>query len=205
MRQTAAALNRGWLIVIGLIGVLGGLVALLISTGQLGPLASTAGLSLNGPAGDARIFPSGSGSALGLTWVVLVIAAVGIVVALLGLLWLIAQVPRTNQAKPFRLHDDASSGLTRCAPGVLTDAVESQIEARSGVQSASVVLRGTAQSPDLTVKVTAGERTDIPALLSWLDTTVARDLGTSLDTQVRRLGVQVEIDTVKTRSDRITV
>ena len=62
MRQTAAALNRGWLIVIGLIGVLGGLVALLISTGQLGPLASTVGLALNGPAGDAKIFPSGSGS-----------------------------------------------------------------------------------------------------------------------------------------------
>lgn len=205
MRQTAAALNRTWLIIIGIVLTLAGLAGLVVSTGLTAGLASAVGLSLEAPAGDAPVFPSGTGSVLSSTWVVILVAVAGVVLTVLALLWLAAQVPRTNQAKPFRLHDDAGHGLTRCAPSVLTDAVEAQVEALPGVQSASAVLRGTAQSPDLTLKVTAGERTDIPALLRELDSTVARDLGASLDTQVRRLGVQVEIDTTRTRTDRITV
>ena len=205
MRQTAAALNRTWLIIIGFVLTVVGLAGLVVSTGLLAPLATAVGIQLDAPASDAKVLPGGTGSAFNLMWVVILIAVIGVVIGLLGLLWLAAQVPRTNQAKPFRLHDDAEHGLTRCAPSVLTDAVEAQVEAIPGVQSASAVLRGTAQSPDLTLKVTAGERTDIPALLRTLDSTVARDLGASLDTQVRRLGVQVEIDTARTRTDRITV
>lgn len=205
MRQTVAALNRTWLIVIGLVLTLVGLGGLVVSTGLLTPLASAVGLGVTAPADDAAVLPGGTGSTLDLTWVVLLIAVIGVALALLGLLWLAAQVPRSNQAKPFRLHDDARHGLTRCAPSVLTDAVEAQVRALPGVQSASAVLRGTAQNPDLTLRVTAGDQTDIPSLLRELDSTVARDLGASLDTRVRRLGVQVEIDTVRTRSDRITV
>lgn len=184
---------------------MGGLAGLVASTGLLAPLASATGLAVRAPAGDATVLNDGTNSALGLTWVIILIVVAGIVLALLGLLWLAAQVPRTNQAKPFRLHDDAAHGLTRCAPSVLTAAVEAQVEALAGLQSASAVLRGSAVSPDLMLKVTAGERTSIPALLRELDSTVARDLGMSLDTQVRRLGVQVEIDTVRTRTDRITL
>jgi len=205
MRQTISTLNRVWLIVIGLVALIAGVLSLLISTRQLAPLSSALGATITAPENDAKAIPSGAGSTLDSTCVFILIAAAAVVLALLGVLWLAAQVPRTNQATPFRLHDNAEHGLTRCAPGVLTNAVVAQIEAHPDVQSASAVLRGTADTPDLTIKVTAGERTNIPQLLAMLESTVARDLGMSLDTQVRRLGVLVEVDTIKTRSDRIVV
>ena len=110
-----------------------------------------------------------------------------------------------TRRRRFRLQDTAAEGLTRCAPDVLTDAVEKQIEGLPGVQDASAVLRGTVQHPDLTVSVTASEQADIPALLHSLQTTVAGDVGEALDTRLKRLGVQVEIGTTKTRTDRITL
>lgn len=67
------------------------------------------------------------------------------------------------------------------------------------------MLRGDAQDPDLTVKVTAGERADIPRLLEAIEAGPVRDLGIALDTQVRRLGVQVEVGTGRRRRDRIAV
>ena len=88
---------------------------------------------------------------------------------------------------------------------MLTDAVEEQIKALPGVQNASAVLRGTAQQPDLTVKVTASDRTDLPACSPRFQNSVAADLGGTLDTQLRRLGVQIEIDTAKTNTDHITI
>lgn len=205
MRQTAAGLNRTWLTVIGVLLLLAGLAVVVIGTGRLQSIANAAGLPLNRPAPTNRLFGSATASALGLTWVVVVLAVVGVVLALLGLAWLIAQIPRTNEAKPFRLHDNAADGLTRCAPDVLTDAVEAQIKALPDVQDASAVLRGTAQQPDLTVKVTATDRADLPRLLDTIQTQVAGDLGRSLDTKLRRLGVQVEIGTTKAKTHQITL
>ncbi|HEY5821282.1 MAG TPA: hypothetical protein VIT20_04870 [Propionibacteriaceae bacterium] len=205
MRQTAARLNRAWLTVIGVVLLLAGLAVVLIGTGLLQPASRAVGLELTKPAPSNRLFGSATASAFSLTWVVVVTAVVGVVLGLLGLAWLIAQIPRANQAKPFRLHDEADTGLTRCAPSVLTDAVEAQIKALPGVQAASAVLRGTAQRPDLTIKVTASDRTNVPALLETLQNQVAVDFGQALDTQLQRLGIQVEIDAVKTKADRITV
>jgi hypothetical protein len=205
MRQTAARLNRAWLTVIGLLLLLAGLAALLIGTGLLRQLSRAAGLTLSRPAPDDQIFGSGTRAAFGLTWVVVVVALAGVVLALLALAWLIAQIPRTNEAKPFRLHDDAEDGLTRCAPDVLSDAVEAKIKALPDVHDASAVIRGTVREPDLTVKVTASDRADLPRLLDTLQTQVATDVGAALDTQLRRLGVQIEIGTTKTKAHQISL
>ena len=95
--------------------------------------------------------------------------------------------------------------MTRCESSVLTDAVEEQIKALPGVQNASAVIRGTSTNPDLTVKVTASDRTDLPRLLGRLQNEVAADLAGALDTKLRRLGVQIEVDTTKTKTNQITV
>lgn len=203
MRQTAARLNRTWLTVIGLLLLLTGIACLLIGTGLLQQISRAAGFTLNRPTPANHLFGSNTAIAFGLTWVVVVVAAVGIILALLALAWLIAQIPRTNEAKPFRLHDDAEDGLTRCAPNVLTDAIEAQIKALPDVHDATAVLRGTVHEPDLTVKVTASDRADLPRLLDTLQTTVAADVGGALDTQLRRLGVQIEIGTTKTKAHQI--
>lgn len=205
MRQTAARLNRAWLTILGVLLLLAGLAVLLIGTGLLAPAARAAGLGLSRPTPANHLFGAAGTAAFALTWVVLVTAVGGVVVGLLGLAWLIAQIPRTNQAKPFRLHDDAQTGLTRCESSVLSDAVEEQLKALPGVQNASAVLRGTSTAPDLTVKVTASDRTDLSRLLSSIQNDVAGDLAGALDTKLRRLGVQLEVNTAKNKTSQITV
>jgi hypothetical protein len=205
MRHHASGLNRAWLFVVGLLLILAGAAGIVIGTGLLAPAARSVGLSLTRPEPSNRLFGQATASAFASSAVVALVVVVGVIIALLGLLWLVAQVPRTREARPLRLEDDPQRGLTRLDPGVLTDAVEAQIEALDGVQSATAVLRGDARNPDLTVKVTAGERADLPRLLQAIEAGPVRDLGTALDTQVRRLGVQLEVGTGRKRSNRITV
>ncbi len=88
---------------------------------------------------------------------------------------------------------------------MLSDAVEEQTKRLPGVTAASAAIRGSVDGPDLTLKVTADDRTDIPALLDRLHQQVAGDLGTALDTRLRRLGVQVEISSAKVSSGEIAV
>ena len=205
MRQTASRLNRTWLTILGVLLLLAGAVGVLLAVGQAAPLSQQAGLGWTPPGSDRHLFGSASAGAFGQSWVVVLTAVVAVVVALLGLAWLLAQIPRANAAKPFRLHDDARTGLTRVESNVLTDAVEAQVKTLPGVTGASAVLRGSAQSPDLTLKVTADDRTDIGALLARLHDQVAADLGDALDTRLRRLGVQVEVSAGTSGSDHITV
>lgn len=205
MRQTAVRLNRAWLTIIGILLLLAGLLVIAIGTGLLATGTKAVGLTLNRPGPANRLFGSATSSTFALTWVVVVVGIVGVILGLLGLAWLIAQIPRSNETTPFRLHDDAAGGLTRCSPSVLTHAVEDQIETLPGVQNASAVLRGTAQNPDLTVKVTASDRTNIPVLLQLLQNQVAADFSDSLDTHLQRLGVQIEIDSTKTSVDHVTM
>jgi len=205
MRHHAGGLNRAWLFVVGLVLLLAGAAGVVVATGQLAPIGRSAGLDLSRPAPDSTIAGQATASAFSSSGIVVLVAVVGVVLALLGLAWLVAQVPRTREAHALRLEDDPQRGLTRLAPGVLTEAVEAQIEALSGVQSASAVLRGDARQPDLTVKVTAGGRTDLRRLLDAIEAGPVSDLGVALDTQVRRLGVQVEVGTGRRRSGEITL
>lgn len=205
MRQSAVRLNRAWLAVLGLLLLLAGLAVLVVATGLLAPLAAALGLGLHAPVAASTVLGAGAAGVFGLTWVVVLVALVGVILALLGLAWLIAQVPRSNAAATFRLHDTAATGMTRCAPSVLSDAVAAQVEALPGVQDADAVLRGSVQDPDLTLRVTVDDRTSIPELLGRLQDQVAGDVGDALDTRLRRLGVQVEVTTTKVRRDRITV
>jgi Tfp pilus assembly protein PilV len=205
MRQTASRLNRTWLTVLGILLLLAGAAGVLLSTGRAAPLVRSAGSGWTPPQTAGHLVGSATASALALTWVVLVTAVVAVVVGLLGLLWLLAQVPRTNQAKPFRLHDDAQTGLTRVDASVITRAVEAQVKNLPGVSGASAVLRGSASEPDLTLRVTADDRTDIARLLRRLHDQVAVDVGDALDTRLHRLGVQVEVSTARSGTDHITV
>lgn len=205
MRQTAAALNRGWLILIGLVLLLAGLAGALISTGALRWLAEQAGVSLPLPVATEHFAGTGASDLLSAVWFIVIIGVLGVILALLGLGWLIAQLPRTNEAKPFRLHDNAQDGLTRCGPDVLSNAVERQIENLWGVQRASAVIRGTAEQPELTVKVTASDRTDVQQLIGQIEGTVVDDLCRTLDTQLRRLALQLEVVNASTKTSEITV
>jgi hypothetical protein len=205
MRQTASRLNRTWLTILGVLLLLSGAAVVLLGLGRAAPLVGRLGLGWTPPRPDRHLAGSEATAAFGQTGVVLLTAAVALLVALLALLWLVAQVPRTNAAKPFRLHDDARTGLTRVDADVLTRAVETQVKTLPGVTAASAVIRGTAARPDLTLRVTADDRTDVAGLLVRLHHQVAADLADALDTRLGRLGVQVEVSAGRGGTDHITV
>lgn len=205
MRQTASRLNRTWLTILGVLLVLLGAAGLLLATGQAAPLLQRTPLGWTPPDPGRRIAGDAASAALDLTWVVVVAAVAGVVLGLLGLAWLVAQIPRKHEAKPFRLHDDAETGLTRVDPGVVTDAVEAQAKSLPGVNGASAVLRGSVERPELTLRVTVDDRTPVPEVLERLHREVAGDLAGALDTRLHRLAVQVEVSSARSGKDRITV
>ncbi len=205
MRQLAGNLNRGWLAVIGVALVLVGLTATLATTRLLDRLLATSGTGWTAPAAGTPVVDDGAAGLLAQTLTIVGIGVVGLIVALLALAWLLAQLPRTNAARPFRLHDDALSGMTVCPPDVLAAAVAGEVSTYPGVNATSAVLRGTAGAPELTVRVSADDRTDLRGLLTAIRGEAAKNLATALDAPIARLGVQLDIDRGKRTTSSVTL
>lgn len=198
MRQFATGLNRTWLAVIGLLLLLIGLASTAIGTGLLARAVSS------GPvAGDHLLGPWAS-DFFAYTVAVIAVGLVAALVALLGLGWLLAQVPRTNAAGAYRLQDDVATGLTSVSPNVLTDALSTDLQTLPGVTGADAVLRGTAHEPELTVRLTANDRTDIQALLRSVQAGPVVNLTTALGAPLAQLAVQVDISPERRTSDSVT-
>jgi hypothetical protein len=199
MRQFATGLNRTWLAVIGLLLLLVGLASIGVGTGLLSAVLS------GGPqAGDHLLGPWAT-DLFANTAAVIGVGLLALLVALLGLGWLLAQVPRTNAAAVYRLQDDAATGLTTCSPAVLTEAFSSDLQTVPGVVAANAVLRGTARDPELTVRLTANDRTDIPTLLVALQAGPVANLAIAMEAPLARLAVQIDISPEQRTSDRVTL
>lgn len=206
MRQLAGSLNRGWLAVIGLVLLLAGLIGVLATTGALTQLLASTGTGWTAPPGGSPVLDTdAAGGLVSQPVAVVAIALVGVILALLGLAWLLAQIPRTNAARPYRLHDDATTGLTVCPPDVLAAAVADDVASYPGVTGATAVFRGTARAPELTLRVSADDRTDLRALVSAIRTDAVRNVETALDAPVTRLAVQLDIDRGKRTTSSVTL
>lgn len=205
MRQTASGLNRGWLAVIGILLILTGAAGVLISAGLWVSLTAALGLGLDRPSASNHIIGSRTTAFFGMPGVVVGVAVLGVILGVLGLAWLLAQIPRTNAARVFRLHDDAAAGLTVIQPSVLTDAVEHDVANLPGVSHVSAVLRGTAAAPELTVKVTTNARTNIQQLLGSIRHDVVANLCTAMDAPLKHLGIQVDIGGTRRSTDHVTL
>lgn len=199
MRQFSTGLNRTWLAIIGLLLLLVGLAATAVGTGLLARTVS------GGPGSTDHLLGPWASDFFANTAAVIGVGLIALLVALLGLGWLLAQVPRTNAAGVYRLQDDATTGLTTISPNVLTDAVSTDLQTLPGVTAAAAVLRGTANAPELTVKLTANDRTDIPALLQSVQAGPVAHLATAMGAPLAHLGVQVDISPEQRTSDSITL
>ena len=122
-----------------------------------------------------------------------IILIIGVIIGVVGLLWIIAQIPRKNTAGAYRLHDDGSQGFTLCDPSVLAAAVENQINTLPGVVTSAALLRGTAKAPDLTLKVTVNDRADIRDLIHRIQTSTLPELSNSLEAPLQRSRLQIDI------------
>lgn len=179
MRHHHGTANRVWLTILGLLCLAAGIWTLLLAAGILGPAA---GPVLSGPP-EAVTGPD---------YAPVAALILGLLLGLLGLWWIVAQVPRRLTAGEFRLQEDAARGITVCDPSVLATAVERETEHIPGVVAATALLRGTAEEPHLMVKVTVNARADIRAVLDQIRQTVMPDLTTALETPLRSLGIHVE-------------
>ncbi|MDN4645191.1 hypothetical protein [Arthrobacter sp. PsM3] len=186
MRQTAGTLNRIWLAVLGILFVAAGAALLLQSNGTLHALLNTARFWESVVTGDLHAF-------FAQPWVAAFLLLIGVILAVLGLLWIIAQIPRKNTAGAYRLHDDGSQGFTLCDPSVLAAAVESRINALPGVVSSAVLLRGTASAPDLSLRVTVNDRADVQDVIHRIQTSTLRELSYALEAPLQRSQLQIEI------------
>ena len=187
MRQHAEALNRIWLVILGFLALAGGVLILLAASGTLHAMR---------PAMVAAGSPVVTGdlhTVFGPPYVTAIVLVGGVVLGILGLLWILAQIPRRNPADRYRLHQDPATGTTVCDASVLASAVENQINTLPGVVGSSALLRGTAMEPDLTMKVTVTTRADIQDVLHSINTRVIPDLSTALETPLRRTGIQLEV------------
>lgn len=194
MKQYAGALNRGWLGVLGGIALLAGLYAVLAMRGLL-----------PGPEQGSKVNADQVRTISDLTEVIVGVLALGVVVGLLAIVWLIAQIPRTNDAGPLRFQDDAARGLSLCDPDVVTRAVEDDITSLASVLSADAVMRGTAAAPELILRVGVDDRADIQALMQGLRSCVIGNFATAMGTSPSRLGLRIDVEKGKRSTDSITM
>lgn len=204
MRVFSSGLNRTWLAIVGLVLLLAGALATMVATGLLTRVLSGSARS-SVPASGDRVLPGAATDVFANQGVIIATAVLGVVLALLGLAWLVAQVPHTRPGPPLRLRDDAALGLTSATSEVIADAVVADLETLPEVNSASAVLRGTASRPQLTVKLTASDRADVQSLLNAVQTGPVSRLAGALDTTVEHLGIQVDVSPERRTSDSVTL
>ncbi len=194
MRQYAGKLNRGWLSVLGVLLLLGGLYVVLASYGVL-----------LGPEKGSWVDADRVGAILERTVVVVAVALLGVVIGLLALAWIIAQAPRVHRARPFRFHDDPALGLTLCSPEILSTAIVEDIKRLPSVMSAGSVLRGTAAAPELTMTVGVDDRADFSRLMQGIRSEVVENFTKSMGTPPFNLAVRLDVEPGKRSNDSVTL
>ncbi|MHA7276514.1 alkaline shock response membrane anchor protein AmaP [Arthrobacter sp. HLT1-21] len=200
MRETAGGLNRFWLAVVGLVLLVLGAVGVLLASGLAASLARSLGLGIQPAPADQTALPTGFQDLFANQIAAIVVAIVALAAGLLALGWLLAQVPRRNQARAFRLHtNDGIDGYTKCEPRVVAEAVENGTRNLPGVTSASVLLRGTSTAPELNIDVKVDDRADVQDIVRRIHRDIATDLEIALEAPLRKLAVLVNVTAHKGR------
>ena len=187
MRHHAGAMNRTWLIIIGVLLLAAGILALLISAGLAQPFWEAV------PDAGRPVLTEDPQTLLAPDAVAPAVLIGGIILGILGLWWLLAEVPRRRPAAGYRLQEDPARGITRCDPGVLSAAVEYDTNRMPGVVGSSALLRGTAAAPDLALRVTVNERADIQESLRRIRSEVLPNLSLALEAPLHTVGIALEV------------
>lgn len=122
------------------------------------------------------------------SWALLI---VGILVAVIGLVWLLRQFSSSNRAHTYGMSHEADHGSTVLSTDALGRAVEEQIEEFPGVSSASVRFFGARVAPEMMVQIDIDDRADVRKLVDWLESEVARDVEATLDAKLVRFGTKL--------------
>ncbi|CEA09479.1 hypothetical protein BN1051_02849 [Arthrobacter saudimassiliensis] len=188
MREHPGAANRTWLILLGLLALAGGIWILLLASGVAdGASDGRAGRPQDRAAPGLGTFTEGS------DWLPWAVLAAGVLLGLLALWWLLAQIPRRRLGREFRLQENPARGITVIDPAVLAGAFEEQAGQVPGVVGCDALLRGTAEEPDLALRLTVNSRADIQQVLREVQDRLVPDLAAALETPLHSLGILVEV------------
>ncbi|WP_181578462.1 alkaline shock response membrane anchor protein AmaP [Arthrobacter sp. AQ5-05] len=186
MKRSVGTLNRTWLGILGFLVLMTGSIVILQAGGMLQGIMNT-------PPAGARVATADLHAVFAQSWVQAALLTIGVIVGVLGLLWMIAQIPRPNKVAAYRFHTEESGGRTLCDPAVLARAVEEHINTIPGVVSSAAKLYGTARSPEVSLKATLNDRADIQAVLLGIQSTVLPTLGAALEAPVTSSRIQIDI------------
>ena len=160
MGAPADRLNRFLVGLVGLLLLAAGVLALIRSFGGFGArLADDRMLTKT----QTRFMEDSS------PWSWIVVAVVGVLLALLALRWLLAQL-RTDRLRTLDLEPDPRKGATTLHAGAVTTALCEEIESYRGVTNASARLLHDARQPDLVLSVALDARADVAATRSRIET-----------------------------------
>lgn len=169
-------LNRTLLLLLGVLLLVAGTAVLGLATGTL------AGVLPGLPAADSPVLPeSAFGYLVDQPWVPYAVAALGLLVALLALRWLLAQLPRRSGTGRISLGEETGRGATRLDASTVADAVEHDVTGYAGVRSAHAAVTGGRSQTTLTLSLVVDPGTDVRALRDRVrdhaQTRLARALG----------------------------
>ncbi|SES13798.1 alkaline shock response membrane anchor protein AmaP [Lentzea albida] len=145
-------MNRFLLGLLGLVLLLAGAFAVVVHYGLVTQVDR-----------DASLVP---GTALPPAWVLWVVAAAAVVVALLCLRWLTAQIPRRKVAT-WRWAEEA--GTTRLSTATATAPFTEEVSAYPGVRKVEAALTGSHTAPNLALVVRAHGDADLRGIRRRID------------------------------------
>ena len=171
--------NRVVLLILALVLVAAGVIALLV------------GFNLFFLAPDSAVLPGSATSWVAQQpWFWWVLAAVGLVLALLALRWLIAQLTTDGVGSLDVTHGSGQGGRTTVRSSGVTEAVEDDAESILGVERASARMAGH-EAHRLELTVTLSSDADIPRVRRELEERTVAHVRQALDDP--SLPVQLEL------------
>jgi len=187
----ADRLNRGMLLVLGLLLTAGGVVGLLVGFGVFGDAVPGRPVFDNA----AARFVGRNG-----TWLWPLFGLAGLVVTLLALLWLRAQL-RTTTVGDLDLEQAGGGGRTELSSSAVTEALVGEVESYRGVRSASARLTGDDRDPDLALVVSLEDRADIAGVRRRVEAEAVSHVRQALDTP--ELPVRLDLRVTTRRGSRV--
>lgn len=163
-------INRIGIAIIGFVLLVAGAAGAIASRGVLG-----------GSVADREVFdPATRRFVTHTDWFWYVAAVVAILVALVGLWWLVIQL-RIAVFGDISVESDSRRGETVLDSGAVTDAVCAQVAAVHGVENASASLLGDPAEPMLLLDVWLDGREDLPAVRAKVEGGALADLEHAMD------------------------
>lgn len=175
--------ERSLLTVLGLVLLLAGLLALVVGAGWLGRFRAQRSVL------DPMVTQWIAGHRP-LTYGVAIVA--GLVLALLGLWWLLRAL-RPERRPDLQLHGD-SEGAATITSGALTEAVRADAENVTGVTRAKVRMAGTAQRPNVRLTLALQEGTNVRHVWEELDDKVLSRARSALEVEAMPTAVRLQLD-----------